>query len=459
MSGGISRITRRGALALVAAFFARLANAADTPRDQGIGGTGVVAGSDETDRGIGGTGFIGAIQRFGSIFVNGARIAHPADAKVFVDDEPAALDRLRIGQVVRVIATRRGHALWTNAIDVTSEVVGPVESVAIGALRVLGQTVLTPQASRFATGERIAVYGLRRPDGGIIASLVERRSPGPSRVAGPARDAGDGRIAIGDLIVAGADASLAGQRIVAEGEFSGGELRARRAVVDLEAFAGRVRRLSIETFVVDDAQGFRTGSGFAVTGGESLHGSGGEQIRRAVLDVALLADGALEVIALHPERSGGGASGGPGGPGPGGPGAPIRGVSPGRGGPLGAGGPPPAPSGLSPPPSGLSPAPSCLPVFLALAAFQAPASPQDRSARASTLYPEVGRMAARRIDIGAEKRGRRVRFGTLFCGKNPHEELASRGFANREPEPQCGMRHGVRRGRRPSSSRHLLRFR
>ena len=91
MSWGKTPITRRGALGLVAAFLARSANAADTPRDQGIGGTGVVAGPDETDRGIGGTGFIGTIQRFGSIFVNAARIAHPADAKVFVDDQPASL--------------------------------------------------------------------------------------------------------------------------------------------------------------------------------------------------------------------------------------------------------------------------------------------------------------------------------------------------------------------------------
>ena len=370
MSWGKTRITRRGALGLVAAFLARPANAADTPRDQGIGGTGVVAGPDETDRGIGGTGFIGTIQRFGSIFVNAARISHPADAKVFVDDQPASLDRLRIGQVARVIARRKDRALWTDTIEVTSEVVGPIESVSAGALRVLGQTVLAPQASRFGAGDRVAVYGLRRLDGAIVANLVELRSPGPARVAGPARAAGDGRLAIGDLIVTGADASLAGQRIVAEGEFSGGELQARRAVAELEAFAGRVRRLSIETFLAEDAQGLRTGSGFVVIGGESRWAGGGERTRRVVLDVALLADGALEVVAVHPERSSGGASAGPRGPGPGGSGAPSRGDPPRPGAAPGSGGPsappgPPSPIGppgpLNPPGSGFPPGPGAFP--------------------------------------------------------------------------------------------------
>ena len=360
MSWGRTRITRRGALGLVAAFLARPANAADTPRDQGIGGTGALAGPDETDRGIGGTGFIGTIQRFGSIFVNATRIAHPADAKVFVDDEPASLDRLRIGQVVRVIARRKDRALWTDTIDVTSEVVGPIESVSAGALRVLGQTVLTPEVSRFAAGERIAVYGLRRPDDGIVASLIERRGPGPARVVGPARAVGDGRIAIGDLIVAGAGASLAGQRIVAEGEFLGGELQAGRISVDLEAFGGRVRRLSIETFVVDDARGLRSGSGFALVVGKSRWAGRRERVLRAVLDVAVVDDGALEVIAVHAEKAGGGPAAGPGGPGArgsGGPGGPGPGT-PGPGGPAGPGpgGPGPGPaapgSGGAPGPGG-----------------------------------------------------------------------------------------------------------
>jgi hypothetical protein len=337
-------MTRRGALALAAALFARPGKSADTPRDLGIGGTGAVADPDETDRGIGGTGFIGTIQRFGSIFVNGARIAHPKDARVFFDDETASLDRLRIGQVVRVIARRKGRSLWTDTIDVTSEVVGPIESVSEGALRVLGQKILTPEASRFATGERIAVYGLRRPDDGIVASRVEPRGPGLCRVAGPARQIGDGRIAVADLVVAGAGASLAGQRIVAAGEYIGGELFARRAAVELEAFGGRVRRISIETFVVSDAGGLRTGSGFTVAGAKPRRVKGREPVLRAVLEVAVADDGALKLIAVRTEGFGGGSGGsgpgGPGAPGPGGPGGPGPGGlgAPGPAGP-GPGGP------------------------------------------------------------------------------------------------------------------------
>ncbi|MBE7245533.1 MAG: hypothetical protein INR63_11310, partial [Actinomycetospora chiangmaiensis] len=81
----------------------------EAPRDQGIGGTGMMrtdAPRDpplgEGDRGIGGTGVIGTIRRFGSIVVNDLRIAYPKDAEVRVDGAPAGIADLRIGQVVRV---------------------------------------------------------------------------------------------------------------------------------------------------------------------------------------------------------------------------------------------------------------------------------------------------------------------------------------------------------------------
>src|SRR6266567_550661 len=53
--------------------------------DQGIGGTGITRGDDH---GIGGTGIVGVIQRFGSIYVNGERIAYASDVPVRIDGEP-----------------------------------------------------------------------------------------------------------------------------------------------------------------------------------------------------------------------------------------------------------------------------------------------------------------------------------------------------------------------------------
>ena len=79
------------------------------------------------DRGIGGTGVIGTIRRFGSIVVNDLRIAYPADVTVLVDGEVKSAAALHLGQVVEVVAQGGPGALATRRIEVTSEVVGPVD--------------------------------------------------------------------------------------------------------------------------------------------------------------------------------------------------------------------------------------------------------------------------------------------------------------------------------------------
>ncbi|MCX4197091.1 hypothetical protein OMR07_17215, partial [Methylobacterium organophilum] len=111
----------------------------ESPRDQGIGGTGMMRTDEprngslgEGDRGIGGTGVIGTIRRFGSIVVNDLRIAYPPEVEVRIDGTAARAADLKIGQVVHVVARPEGGGLATRRIDVTSEVVGPVESVAPG---------------------------------------------------------------------------------------------------------------------------------------------------------------------------------------------------------------------------------------------------------------------------------------------------------------------------------------
>ncbi|WP_419545194.1 hypothetical protein [Methylobacterium oryzae] len=113
----------------------------ESPRDQGIGGTGMMRTDEpksgplgEGDRGIGGTGVIGTIRRFGSIVVNDLRIAYPPEVEVHIDGTAGKAADLKIGQVVHVVARPEGGGLATGRIDVTSEVVGPVESAAPGRL-------------------------------------------------------------------------------------------------------------------------------------------------------------------------------------------------------------------------------------------------------------------------------------------------------------------------------------
>ncbi len=190
--------------------------------DQGIGGTGIIRRND--DRGIGGTGIVGVIQRFGSIFVNGERISYAPNVPVLIDGAATSAKALRIGQVVRVLALRQANGmLTTRGIAVVSEVVGPIENVNTGEITVLGQKVISAGSESWRRpGTQVAVFGLRRTDGVIVASLVEPRRDNATRVAGLLeRDRGALRIGGLRLDGAGRDASLARE--------SGRSFRSRRS--------------------------------------------------------------------------------------------------------------------------------------------------------------------------------------------------------------------------------------
>ncbi len=253
------------------------------PPDQGIGGTGVYFAPDDKDgdRGIGGTGVIGTIRRFGSIVVNDLRIAYAPDVTVRIDGRPAAPTDLRIGHVVRVVAEPRRKDYATRAIDVTSEVVGPVERVAGRTLTVAGQSVSAAKAGGWRVGETVAVSGLRRLDGTIVASLIEARPGGAVTVAGPVVQHPDGSIRIGGLALSGADAGLIGRRAVVGGDLRDGRLTVARGV-DADGLLPRdVLRLSVEAYVERDAAGLRLGSGLSV-GGAPADFPAGPAIRAVV---------------------------------------------------------------------------------------------------------------------------------------------------------------------------------
>lgn len=261
------------------AMLPRLASAQANPVDQGIGGTGMMRTEPprggplgepplgEGDRGLGGTGVIGTIRGFGSIIVNGLRIAYPADAAVLIDDAPAATTDLKIGQVVQVIARPDQGGLATRRIAVTSEVVGPVEAASPGRLVVLGQRVMTGDLpASWAIGTRVAVSGLRTTDGVIHASLIEPRTSGPDRVAGLViRDAA-GTLRIGGLRLEGVNGLAPGQRAVVVGEAVGGALRVTKAALTGSPFPQGLQQVSIEAYVGRAGAGLSLGSGFAVTG-------------------------------------------------------------------------------------------------------------------------------------------------------------------------------------------------
>ncbi len=250
--------------------------------------------TEETDRGIGGTGVIGTIRKFGSIIVNDMRIAYAADADVRIDGQRASARDLKIGQVVHVDATGPAGSLSTDAIDVNSEVVGPVEHAGAKQIVVLGQAVSTATLKKraYTVGDTVAVSGLRRNDGTIVASLIERRSGAPTRVTGPVRVADNGSLRIGGLTLRGIDGSLVDRRVFVEGRLEGPTFVVTHAVSEAARLPPTLRTLSIESYIERRDGSLTLGSGFLVSNANGFDLPTGQSVR-AVLNTSLGPNGSL----------------------------------------------------------------------------------------------------------------------------------------------------------------------
>ncbi|MFZ4406368.1 MAG: DUF5666 domain-containing protein [Paracraurococcus sp.] len=308
--------------------------------DRGIGGTGAIA-----DRGIGGTGIVGTVTEFGSIWVNGRRIELPEATPMTLEGWPLTPADLRLGHVVAALAgPGRSGGLVAAAVEARLVVAGPVQRLdgATGAV-ILGQAVLLPAARpEIRPGEWVAISGLRRADGTIIASRID---PWPAErgfllrgvwAAAPDRTAVSGQpVALARDVAApqpGAPVCVLGR------------LGAAGPVVEairpdpVNPFGGKVALLSIETYL--DPLGRPAGLG-------ALAGVRGAPGARVILDAGIRGpQGALvgarigtapaigERGAPPPGGPGAGPGGGPGGPPGGGPGhgRGFDGAGPGGGG-------------------------------------------------------------------------------------------------------------------------------
>jgi hypothetical protein len=242
--------------------------------DQGIGGTGITRGDDH---GIGGTGIVGVIQRFGSIYVNGERVTYASDVPVRIDGEAATPKALRIGQLARVVATRQADGtLVTRNIAIASEVSGPIEQVKGNELTVLGQKIVaSSKESKLRAGTQVAVYGLRRTDGVIVASLVEPRKDATERVTGLVERGPDG-LHIGGLKLSGVDPLLVGQRVQIEGSANQGAMQVARTRIDDFSDLVGASRLSIEAYVQRAGSSLQLGSGLVARDSSRFGPAAGE---------------------------------------------------------------------------------------------------------------------------------------------------------------------------------------
>lgn len=174
--------------------------------DNGIGGTGLNDQKGDEGKGIGGTGakyntayVSGTIYAFGSICVNGLRIAYDDNTKI-EGDVPGK--SLQIGQVVDIEADIT-NGLHAKSIHPRYEIAGPVDFVdaANGYIFVMGTKIDIGKNSDIRTltpGARIGISGARNAKGELVASLLAARKNGsPDIIRGVLQKGADGGLYIG----------------------------------------------------------------------------------------------------------------------------------------------------------------------------------------------------------------------------------------------------------------------
>lgn len=312
--------------------------------DRGIGGTGIAPLGPVEDRGVGGTGIVGVITGFGSIWVNGIEVEFDQATPVQTDGQSAASgDALKVGQVAVITATGSGSRLDARSITIRHEVSGPVEAVESNGtvLRVAGQRVtfagqVWGDATAPKPGDWVAVSGLPGPDGGIVATRIDRREPGRVTVHG-ALSGTAAAPRIGTLELRSSLGAGIGQQVTVSGRYADGVLTpdavSRDAVAaDPSGWFGRsVTRLVIESYASAGQSGLRWGRGLSAPVGATF-GALGAQPQRTIIEFSRQPDGALEAVGQRstlgrtgavPEAPRGMGLDRPGGPGPGGgPGGP-----------------------------------------------------------------------------------------------------------------------------------------
>lgn len=153
----------------------------DEDKDIGLGGTGMLAGSD-SGSGLGGTGILGKITGFGSIFVNGIEIEYDEETAFTIDGKRAVPQQLEIGDVVEVLTTDGNNYTQAQIINLRHEVIGKVEAVDAQtfSFTVNGQSVVQPvhQVALPEVGETVAVSGFRIDKETILSTRVTPATAG-----------------------------------------------------------------------------------------------------------------------------------------------------------------------------------------------------------------------------------------------------------------------------------------
>ena len=169
-----------GTSLLLAAWLAGCGGGSDTSAGVGSGGTGSYSG--------------GPITGFGSIVVNGIHFDQSAALVTDADNQPRNAAELKLGMVVQLqgspVTMQAGRQVASAAmIQLSSELLGPVDAIGGSSLTVMGQTVLVNSGTYFAddlpaglaslvANDLVEVYGFfDAANDSYVATRIEKRDP------------------------------------------------------------------------------------------------------------------------------------------------------------------------------------------------------------------------------------------------------------------------------------------
>jgi hypothetical protein len=245
--------------------------------DRGIGGTGLrprVAG--QSDRGIGGTGIqvadvIGIVTGFGSICVDGLEVALDQRTRVVRNGQPMKAHDLRVGDVVAVATRAELDALSAERIEILHVVRGPVEAIGPGRRAIIaGQTVDIPDGlANVREGGWVAVSGLRRSGGVIVASRIDAIQRGIASITGLVSSSA-GSLAIGRAVLHGSG-PVDGRVMTVEGPYANGVLTVTSVrPATLHAIAPAARSLVVQAYVSTAGDRLMLGQGLTIGRGPGI---------------------------------------------------------------------------------------------------------------------------------------------------------------------------------------------
>jgi len=175
----------------------------------------------------GGGRFYGAIDEFGSIFVNGVEF-ELGGATITIDDQPGTEADLRLGQLVTVDGVVNLDGVTGNAVTVnlrndlrgTVSAVDPTDvsftllaqKVRVDSTTLYGPTVAPQALAGIAPGLAYVVSGHRNALGELVATRIDRAATATPKIVGRVADLdGDvSRLTIGALTIDYAGAQLEG---------------------------------------------------------------------------------------------------------------------------------------------------------------------------------------------------------------------------------------------------------